>query len=223
MDRLKHLYDLACDPATSGSLDEDDIHELVGGRSDVLGPWQVAWLVQHGMSVDSVVLDLGCGTLRGGMPIMAHLRRGHYTGVEPLAALLDLGRRLLVRHGLTGHEPRLHTLEEWDGVGVTRAFDYVLTQSVLNHLDADAIGTTIDRVRAALAPDGRWLTTVALSETVEGVAFGEPHPWRDGESWKAVMNPRWFTQQCHARGLTVAVMPDIEHPAALTTAVLRPR
>jgi hypothetical protein len=99
-------------------------------------------------------------------------------------------------------------------------FDFVLTQSVLNHLDAAGIAQTIDRVAASLSADGRWLTTVALSESVDGVACGKPHPWREGEWWKAVMHPKWFTEQCLARDLSIVAMPDVDHPAGLTTAVL---
>jgi SAM-dependent methyltransferase len=212
---------LSLDPATREELEDDVIHGLVGGRAGVIGPWQVAWLERHGMTPESRVLDLGCGTLRGGLPIMARLHAGHYTGVEPLGELLALGRFLVDRHRLADRHPNLHTLGEWDTIASVHEFDFILTQSVLNHLDAAGIGQTIDRVAASLVDDGFWLTTVALSESVDGVRCGRAHPWREGEWWKSVMHPTWFAEQVVARGLQLVAMPDTDHPAGLTTAILR--
>jgi hypothetical protein len=53
------------------------------GRFDSAGREQLAALLQYSLSPDSMLLDIGCGCLRGGRWVIPLLATGHYCGLEP--------------------------------------------------------------------------------------------------------------------------------------------
>ena len=55
-----------------------------------------------GLAPEHYLLDIGCGTLRGGIPLIAYLLNGHYFGIEMRADILDEGRTELAEAGLVG-------------------------------------------------------------------------------------------------------------------------
>lgn len=199
-------------------LDETQLHELVGGRADLMREWQFRWLIDHGLTPASRLLDLGCGTLRGGRAFIEYLDAGCYVGVEPQADYLAASATLLAAWKLLHMGAELLGLDQLDQFD-TATFDYVLTQSVLNHLDRAGIETTVARVAAALKPQGKWLTTLLVDADAAPVQLGEPHGWRTGE-WKSTrVQPAWFLALCVANGLQATCWPDRLHPAGLMTAV----
>ena len=55
---------------------------------------------------------VGCGTLRGGIPLIDYLAPGHYAGVEVRGDVLDEGRRELAENGLGHVHPRTSAAEQ---------------------------------------------------------------------------------------------------------------
>lgn len=66
-------------------------HAYVGGRWDEIGRLQFDFLVGRGLQPDHVLLDIACGSLRGGVQFIPYLDRGHYLGLEREQALVDKG------------------------------------------------------------------------------------------------------------------------------------
>jgi hypothetical protein len=93
------------------------------------------------------------------------LAEGRYTGLDPLGELIDVGRRLCRDARLAEKNPTIDVLEAFPRFA-PRSFDFVLTQSVLNHLNLSQIRKTIARVGQAMARDGRWVATAAFSNDV---------------------------------------------------------
>ena len=54
--------------------------------------FQIKFLTDMDLKPDHYLLDLGCGTLRGGIPIIEYLEIGHYFGFteEELRKYLDI-------------------------------------------------------------------------------------------------------------------------------------
>ena len=84
-------------------------HALVGPPDlwEMKRQFQIDFLRGVGLQPQHRLLDLGCGTLRGGIPLIAHLDPGNYAGVEVRRDVLDEGRRELAEAGLAGKSPQL--------------------------------------------------------------------------------------------------------------------
>ena len=65
--------------------------ESVGGLWDQIGQLQFDFLVANGLRPEHKLLDIGCGSLRGGVKFVRYLQSGHYFGT-------DLNGSLLGRH-----------------------------------------------------------------------------------------------------------------------------
>lgn len=191
----------------------DACHDQVGGAPAVMGPWQLDLMTALGLRPSASLLDLGCGTLRGGLHFIRFLEADCYVGVDPLPGLLALGAELVTRAGLQARRPRLFTLATHDMRGAR--YDWVLTQSVLNHLDEAGIRATVERVARALAPGGCWVSTVCFDTTVERVEAGAPHPRRGGEYWRSRTNPGWLSKLLASRGLAMDAWRDRPHPRGM--------
>lgn len=191
----------------------DPRHALVGGDAARMGPWQRELLIRLGLAPRDTLLDLGCGTLRGGLHLIQFLDSDRYTGVDPHPHLLAIGRELVMRAGLDDRRPALTELATLDASGST--YDWVLTQSVLNHLDEDQIVATIRRVSQVLGVTGRWVSTVLFDATVPRVRVGEAHGHRPREFWWSRVNPVWLTEVMQAQGLTWHVVAGADHPRGM--------
>ena len=65
--------------------------EYVGGLWDEMGQLQFDFLLAQGLMPSDVLLDIGCGSLRGGIHFIRYLEPGNYLGVEKEAELLRRG------------------------------------------------------------------------------------------------------------------------------------
>ena len=84
-------------------------HSLVGNPRlwKLKREFQIGFLRENGLETDDFLLDLGCGTLRGGMPIIEFLQPGHYFGVDVRPEVLEEARRELAEAGMEGRQPTL--------------------------------------------------------------------------------------------------------------------
>lgn len=112
-----------------------DPKNAVGGKWDIMGPLQLWRLKQCGLGLENTLLEIGCGSLRGGRHFIRYLARGKYTGLDISTEAIDAGRRLLIDEQLTNKEPRLiinsdlrfRELESYQ-------FDFIHAQSVFSHM-----------------------------------------------------------------------------------------
>src|SRR5262245_52171544 len=60
------------------------LESMVGppGAWQATARFQLAFLRRMGLRPSHRVLDIGCGPLRGGLPLIRYLDRGRYTGIE---------------------------------------------------------------------------------------------------------------------------------------------
>lgn len=101
-----------------------------------IGQLQIDFLKNEGLLPAHRLLDIGCGTLRGGRHFIRYLNAGHYTGTELSAKAVVAALGLIEREALTSkaatiiHVPdgRL-TFED-----LSSPFAYIFAQSVFTHL-----------------------------------------------------------------------------------------
>lgn len=165
--------------------------ELVG-RPDLWGEkraFQIRFLRSRGLEADDYVLDVGCGTLRGGVPLIDFLERGHYVGVETRYEALSEGMQELARHELEEKRPILITADLLSVVDYLPAFDYVWAYAVVFHMRDPVVEDTLEFVSEHLRPGGRFYANVEVGPRKE-------------ESWlefPVIRRPLAWYRECAAR------------------------
>jgi cyclopropane fatty-acyl-phospholipid synthase-like methyltransferase len=148
-------------------------------RFELVGPpelwemkrrFQIEFLRRQGLQPQHYLVDIGCGVLRGGVPIIDYLEAGHYYGIEARAYVLEEGRKELQESGLAHKDPHLVNATHLGDVSLGRQFDYIWAFSVLIHLEDDIQAQMMRFVAAHLdkqgvfyanvdtqnAPDAKW-------------------------------------------------------------------
>jgi len=81
--------------------------EVIGGLWDEIGQLQFEYLVREGLSPEDSLLDIGCGTLRGGVRFVSYLDAGNYFGFDFNESLIQAGyEKEIVPAGLADRLPR---------------------------------------------------------------------------------------------------------------------
>jgi SAM-dependent methyltransferase len=132
----------------------------VGGSWNEIGRLQFSFLVAYGLRPEHVLLDIGCGCLRGGVHFIPYLKTGHYLGIDKEASLIAAGlERELPPDVLALKKPRLLVSADFAFAEFGVPIDYALAQSLFTHLPAGAIAECLVRLRSCLRPEGRFLAT----------------------------------------------------------------
>jgi SAM-dependent methyltransferase len=130
--------------------------------------FQIRFLKDQGLKPEHYLLDIGCGTLRGGIPLIRHLEPGHYFGIEVSAARLEEGRRELREAGLEEKHPTLLLAPNMAKLKIDRKYDFIWAFSVLVHMSDPVLEETLDFVSDHLSGDGAFYANVNIGERKEG-------------------------------------------------------
>jgi SAM-dependent methyltransferase len=159
---------------SSGEIAGGAHREFVGGLWDEVGALQLDFMIRQGLRPDMTLLDLGCGSLRGGVRFIRYLAHGNYFGIDANASLLRSAWEIeLPRAKLLDCLPRQNLLvnrdfEAWR-FGVS--FDMVLAQSVFTHLPKDWLVRCLVELARCVQPGGSFFVTF----------FHCPPDWPPGE------------------------------------------
>jgi len=63
----------------------------VGGMWDELGQLQLDFMMQNGLQPSHNLLDVGCGSMRGGVRFVEYLDVGNYCGIDINESLISAG------------------------------------------------------------------------------------------------------------------------------------
>jgi hypothetical protein len=154
--------------------------EVIGGLWDEIGRIQFDFLCANGLSPSSVLVDIGCGCLRGGVHFVYFLNAGNYFGVDISEPLLQAGYDIELRNrGLCDRLPRRNLIcdEEFQFSKFPIAFDVAIAQSLFTHLPANHIQLCLSRLAPKMRPDGRLFATFFLvpDDHPIGAPFDHPH------------------------------------------------
>lgn len=154
-------------------------HALVGNPSlwKMKRAFQFDFLVEQGLSPDDCLLDIGCGTLRGGAPLIRYLDPGNYIGIDVREDVIAEAHREAKTEGVTDRQPELIVSDFGDGLQLGREVDVAFAFSVLFHMDDGALDNCFKFVAAHLARDGRFFANVNIGDTAQ---HGQ---WREFPLW----------------------------------------
>ncbi len=134
-----------------------DHRSFVGPEAlyDVFSAMQFNLLTTLGLREHHRLLDIGCGSLRGGRLFISYLAPGHYAGIEPEEWLVAEGVRLqLGTELLRMKSPELAHRDDFRLSALDRRFDFLLAQSIFSHATQSQIRTCLSEAKRVLEPEG---------------------------------------------------------------------
>jgi len=177
-------------------------HGLVGpGRLwKMKRDFQIEFLKNQNLKQTNRLLDIGCGTLRGGIPIIDFLDSGNYSGIDVRENALLEGKRELKEHDLEHKTPRLLHFRDFDDLDLSDKFDMIFAFSVLTHLEDTIAESCFHFVSQHLSKDGVFYANVSLGIRKDGSWQGFPIVWRSLE---------FYRDLCDRNGLNLEVMGNL--------------
>jgi len=114
--------------------------------------FQLDFLIKQGLEPSNVLLDLGCGCLRGGLHFIDYLVAGHYQGMEISAEVVRLGiKRELGIDVFKSRRPEFVVSNNFDFVLLSQIPDIVLANSVFTHLPSTDVRACLQKLRSFVA------------------------------------------------------------------------
>jgi len=157
--------------------------ESVGGLWDEIGKLQADFLVSRGLKPHHHLLDIGCGSMRGGVKLIRYLDAGNYVGTDLNASLLKAGYEIeLAKAGLTHKLPRSNLVAdaEFDLSWCPMRFDFALAQSVFTSLPLNFLRVCLERLPTFVVPGGRFLVSLFIIPDDHPTSKPYRHPSGNG-------------------------------------------
>lgn len=154
-------------------LDDPELEQRLELMRGPVGAWpvdrdvQARALAKLGLRSDHHFLEIGCGPLQSGIPLIRFLQPGHYTGVDISGDRLDAGRALIRRFGLEEQSPRLVRSDDF-GLDQLQpgTFDRLWSFHVVIHFPLPLIARFMEAAATLLKPTGMgWFSAWVTSET----------------------------------------------------------
>lgn len=169
------------------------------------------------------VLEIGCGALVAGFPIMQYLDAGNYSGVDPNVWLIEQSKALPeVAAVVAEKHPRFHASANFraseyttrpDGNHERAKFDFIISHSILSHASNTQLTDFLNAAREQLAPGGTLAASIRLAEGNEHGSPGSAQHGADFAEWQ-YPGVSWFKSvdvldRAHRAGLMAKVAPEL--------------
>ena len=136
---------------------------FVGGMWHEIGALQFEFLLRQGLLPGHKMIDIGCGALRCGIPIIGYLEPGNYFGLDINASLIEAGKYELGDAGLTHKQPKLLVDDRFELERFREMFDFAIAQSLFTHLDMNLIVRCLMEARKVLHSDSKCFVSFFLA------------------------------------------------------------
>lgn len=170
--------------------------------------FQFKFLIENGLTPQHFLLDIGCGTLRGGIPLIDYLQEGRYFGIESRESVLSEGRRELREAGLESKSPTLLFAPDISQVNIQHEFDFIWAFSVLIHMSDEILYDALGFVSAHLLDTGFFYANVNIGGREGGNWQGFPIVWRSLD---------FYEEACSRNGLIVSDLGPLKKFGHITS------
>jgi SAM-dependent methyltransferase len=184
-----------------------NFHAQVGPPElwDIKRKFQHDFCLEMGLKKKHRFLDIGCGVLRGGIPIISHLYSGRYIGVDVREETIKIAHEELMAHKLVYKKPELLVCEDIGDLPVEGPIDFVWAFSVLFHMHDEILVKCMSTVKRILAADGVFYANVDTSSKLDGSWKGFPKVHRSLETMTALAEDAGFSAS------SVGALKDLGH------------
>ncbi|OBX23270.1 MULTISPECIES: class I SAM-dependent methyltransferase [Bizionia] len=165
-------------------------HSLVGAGNlwKMKQNFQIHFLKEQGLKTSDFILDVGCGTLRGGIPIIDFLDTDHYYGVEVRKHVLDEGKKELKILKLEHKKPNLISFTNFSEIQIEVQFHVVFAFSVLIHFEDGITENCFEFIGQHLKRGGVFYANVNIGNIPDGNWQGFPVVFRSINFYEALAN-----------------------------------
>lgn len=144
-------------------LNEHDIENkkhraAVGGMWDEMGYLQYNWFLNNGLNPEHTFLDVGCGSLRGGIHFIKYLNNGNYYGIDLNESLINAGK-VELKEQYIPKSPNLMINGNFEFKLFDQNFEFALAQSVFTHLPTNHILKCLINIDRVLNRGGKFYAT----------------------------------------------------------------
>ena len=123
-------------------------------------------MINHGLREHHKLLDIGCGSLRGGRLFIPYLLPKRYFGIEPEQWLIDEGIKHNIGQDLIRiKKPKFSNVDDFSLDIFGTKFDFILAQSIFSHTGIDLTKKILSKVKEVLKEDGLFLATFRERDT----------------------------------------------------------
>ena len=161
--RLPFLSSILVSPKTShGPQGIQDIghRRYVGTLWNEIGKLQLDFLVNNGLRPHHYLLDIACGSLRGGIHFIPYLEAEHYLGIDKEGDLIRAGIEQELNPELyEKKKPQFVISNSFEFEKFKARPDYALAQSLFTHLPSPVINDCFAKLRAVIQKDGVFYAT----------------------------------------------------------------
>lgn len=188
-------------------LKKEHRHAIVGPANlwEMKRGFQFQFLKKMNLTPEHYLCDIGCGSLRGGIPLISYLQDSHYYGIEVRKEALNEAQKELREECLENKKPILVHCEDISHLIINQKFDYIWAFSVLIHMSDNILDHTLDFVNKHLSKDGAFYANVNIGTRSNGNWQGFPVIWRTFD---------FYEKKCFRRGLIITdigSLRDHEH------------
>jgi hypothetical protein len=150
---------------------------FVGGLWHELGDLQFRFLVEQGLRPEHVLLDIACGSLRGGVRFIPYLNVGNYLGVDMDRSLIDHGLENEIGRTLCSvKKPELVVSENFEFERLSKSPDFALAQSLFSHLTQDDIRLCLRKLKSVATAQTRFFATfLEVAQSTDNPLVSHPH------------------------------------------------
>lgn len=163
-------------------------HGLVGQPElwKIKRDFQINYLKSVGLKPNHYMVDIGCGTLRGGIPLIEFLDKSHYYGIEFRDFVLEEGKKELKDNNLENKAPVLFVSKDLGTLEMDTKFDFLWAFSVMIHMKDEIAERCLMMVSKHIKQDGSFYANVNIGEWMEGTWEGFPVVCRSLDFYKTM-------------------------------------
>lgn len=132
----------------------------VGGKWDEIGKLQFDFMLKQGLAPHHILLDIGCGSLRGGIHFIKYLKEGNYLGIDKNESWVNAGvRKELGKHIFEEKKPQFVFSDKFEFNKFSKVPDYAIAQSLFTHLTKEDIKFCLKQLHKIVNPRCLFLAT----------------------------------------------------------------